>query len=279
MKKIVNINAFAFLLMGISVISCGNDPVAPAEKKVVVEEDIETPELTYSVVAVHRHDTSAYTEGLFFHEGKLFESTGAASNVPGTRSTIGIADLKTGKLNIKAELDKTIYFGEGIQYFDNKIYMLTYTNQACFVFDAKNYNRINQFSYPNREGWGMTTDGEHLIFSDGTANLTYARPDNFSIVKTIAVTEGGYEVLHLNELEYVKGYIYANVWLTNRIVKIDPATGKVVAALHLTALSDRAHRRYPQQHEMNGIAFDPVSQHFFVTGKMWAVVYELFVPL
>jgi len=275
MKKINNLQLFVLLAFVGLLTSCGNEhPVAP-EKKVALDEDTETPVLSYSVVAVHRHDSSAYTEGLFFNEGKLYESTGAASNVPGTRSTIGLADLKSGKLNVKVELDKDTYFGEGIQVLDNKIYMLTYTNQTCFVFDAKNYNRINQFSYPNKEGWGMTTDGEQLIFSDGTCNLTFVSPQTFSVVKTMPVTEGGYELVHLNELEYVNGFIYANVWLTNRIVKIDAATGKVVAALDLNSLTEQARKRYPNQHEMNGIAVNPETGHLFVTGKMWTSVYEL----
>lgn len=265
----------ALLVLGSLITACGTEhPTAP-EKKVVVEEEPETPSLSYSVVAVHNHDSSAYTEGLYFDQGKLFESTGAASNVPGTRSTIGIVDRKKGQLQVKVELDKSTYFGEGIQVFENKIYMLTYTNQTCFVFDAKTYNRINQFSYPNKEGWGMTTDGKQLIFSDGTCNLTFVSPDNFSVLKTLPVTEGGYELLNLNELEFVNGFIYANVWLTNRIVKIDASNGKVVATLDLTSLVERARKRYPNQHELNGIAIDPATGHLFVTGKMWAVLYEL----
>ena len=279
MKNTHYIRTLALSILLLLFGSCGNEKPVKAEKKVTVEEDPVTPVIDFSVVATHRHDSSAYTEGFLFYEGKLFESTGAASNVPGTRSTIGIADLKTGQLQVKTELDKNIYFGEGIQFFENKLYMLTYTNHTCFVFDTKKFNKINQFSYSNKEGWGMTSDGKHLIFSDGTCYLTYVTPQTFEVTKTLPVTENGYELVHLNELEYVKGFIYANVWLTNRIVKIDPASGKVVGSMDLGYLSDQAHRRYPNQHEMNGIAYDPSTGHLFVTGKMWAVVYELSLAL
>lgn len=265
-------------VLAISSCSENKKPETAVEKTEVVEDKI-TPMIQYTVVARHPHDTLSFTEGLLFHEGKLYESTGAPANLPYTRSTIGLIDRSNGKLQIKAEIDRKTYFGEGMLILNNKVYQLTYQNQVGFIYDLKSFNRIGQFGYLNKEGWGMTTEGKHLIFSDGTCNLTFMDPETLKAVKTLAVSEGGYEVYHLNELEYVNGYIYANIWMTNRIVKIDPANGEVVGTFDLTTLFEQSKLRYPDLNELNGIAFDAASGHFFVTGKLWPDLYELQIPL
>jgi glutamine cyclotransferase len=270
----------ATLIIGLGLWSCGEPTTHQAETKPVKEAEIkETPSIQYTLVARHPHDTTAYTEGLLMHEGKLYESTGAPTHLAQTRSTIGLVDRQTGKLQIKAEIDRKIYFGEGMLILNNKVYQLTYQNQVGFIYDFKNFNRIGQFSYQNKEGWGMTTEGKHLIFSDGTCNLTFLDPETLQQVKTLAVTEGGYEVYQLNELEYINGFIYANIWMTNRIVKIDPANGQVVAALDLTPLFEQSKTRYAGLNEMNGIAFDVSTGNVLVTGKLWPDLYELKLPL
>jgi glutamine cyclotransferase len=208
--------------------SCGPDGPPPGS----VPESLPLPTtrvaINYEVVKVYPHDPTAFTEGLFFHDGKLYESTGAPDHLPKARSSFGIVDTSTGKLNIKVELDKKTYFGEGLAQANNKLYWLTYTNQVCFVYDDKTYKRIGQFNYPNEQGWGLINIDGQLVMSDGTYNLTYFDPETFSITKTLAVTKDGYALDHINELEYINGYIYANVWMTNVIVKIDPSTGVVV---------------------------------------------------
>src|SRR5690606_697823 len=149
------------------------------------------------------------------------------------RSLIGKMDLKTGEMDVKVELDKTKYFGEGIAILNNKLYQLTYKNRQDFIYDAKTFKRLGEFSYKNLEGWGLTTDGKHIIMSDGTSVITFIDPASMQPVKTINVTKYGESEQLINELEYIDGFIYANVWLSNFIVKIDPATGEIVGRLNL----------------------------------------------
>jgi glutaminyl-peptide cyclotransferase len=261
--------AAIFLLL----FSCGPENKSESMDEVPVVQP--TPVIPYTIVARYPHDVTAFTEGLLFHEGKLFESTGAPSNLPETYSCFGIVDLETGKINRKAELDKKIYFGEGILLLNDNIYQLTYTNQICFIYDAKTFAKKGQFSYPNKEGWGMTTDGTYMIFSDGTESLTYIDPGTYSVVKQINVTENGFAVTNLNELEYINGYIYANVWMSNDIVKINPETGEVVGKLVLDLLFKEARAKNPKSAETNGIAYDAIKDRIVVTGKLWPVIFEI----
>jgi len=221
------------------------------------------------------HDTTAFTEGLLIHDGKLFESTGASEDVPQTKSLFGMVDLSTGKIYIKAELDKKKYFGEGITFLNGKIFQLTYKTKVGFIYNATTFQKIREFTFPSKEGWGMTTDGEHLIMSDGTDLLTYLDPNDLHTVKTISVSEKGNALEYLNELEYIHGFIYANVWTTNFIVKINPADGKVVGKLDLTSLAMEAKQIYPASLEMNGIAYDSIANKVYVTGKLWPKIFEI----
>lgn len=231
--------------------------------------------IPFKVAATHPHDTTLFTEGLFVHEGKMYESTGSPDNIPFTRSLVGILDLKTGKLDKKIELDRSIYFGEGIVLLNNKLYQLTYQNQKGFIYDGTTFQKTGEFSFANKEGWGFTTDGKRLIMSDGTPVLTFLNPDNLKPESTLTVRENGNPVTNLNELEYIKGFIYANIWMTNYIVKIDPATGNIVGKLNLNDLSTEAHNKYHNAQEMNGIAYDAATDKIYVTGKMWPTIYEV----
>ncbi len=244
-----------------------NTPQAPAE--------IPTPALHYTIANRYPHDELAFTEGFLFYNGILYESTGSPDNLPQTQSFIGSVDLKTGKINKKVELDRSVYFGEGIVFLNNKVYQLTYKNQLGFYYDAKSFKKLGQFTYANEEGWGMTTDGTSLIMSDGTHQLTYLDAFTLKPSKTITVTEKDFFVQHLNELEYINGFIYANIWLTNNIVKIDPQTGKVVGKLDLSNLVYEVKSTHPGAAELNGIAFNKDNGHVYVTGKMWPTIYEL----
>lgn len=268
MKKNISV-LFAILFF---TIACNND-IKKEEKTVVINNAV--PILGYEIINTFPHDTNSFTEGFLVHDGKLFESTGATSQLPQTRSLFGIVDLQTGKIDVKAELDKTKYFGEGIVILNNKIYQLTYQTKIGFIYDAKTYKKIGEFTFPSNEGWGFTTDGTYLIMSDGTNMLTYLDPENLSKVKSIAVSENGYALDYLNELEYINGFIYANVWGKNSIVKIDTANGAVVSKMDLTSLAEEAKKISDGSKEMNGIAYDAVNNKIYVTGKMWPKIYEI----
>lgn len=246
-----------------------NDPVdAP-------EEEVTIPVISYSVKKNLPHDTQSFTEGLLVHNGQIFESTGSPQESPELRSVIGIVDTLTGKLAVKTELDRKVYFGEGIVILNDKIYQLTYKNQQGFVYDLKTFQKIKDFRFNSVEGWGMTTDGKQLIMSDGTSILTYLDPETLEPVKKLNVTDGGYQRNYLNELEWIKGFIYANVWGTTEIVKIDPATGNVVGRMDMKRLFDEAATQYPEATDMNGIAYDAATDRIYVTGKLWPYIYEI----
>ncbi len=255
------------------IFSCG-DPKKEEPKTAELPKVKPIPVISYKLVATYSHDTTAFTEGFLFHDKNLFESTGDVDYLPQTKSTLGIVDLNSGKLNVKVEIDRDLYFGEGMVILNNKIYQLTLQSHVGFIYDAKTYKKIGQFNYTN-EGWGLTTDGKNIIMSDGTYNLTYLDPNDQKVIKTLAVTEGGYGLDHLNELEYIKGFIYANVWMTNYIVKIDPENGEVVGKIDLDDLNVKSKAKKPRCMEMNGIAYDSIADRILVTGKMWPDIFEI----
>jgi glutamine cyclotransferase len=233
------------------------------------------PYLNFSVGSVLKHDATSYTEGFLFHDHQLFESSGAAEEFPQTRSMAGIVNMTTGKIDTKIELDKKKYFGEGIAFFKNKLYQLTYRSHTGFIYDAATFKPLDSFHFQNAEGWALTTDSNSLIMSDGTSTLTWLDPASCKPVKTLAVTENGAALDSLNELEYINGYLYANRYLKNYIVKIDPATGKVVGKLDLTSLVEAEHVRNPNGDVLNGIAYDRDNDKIYVTGKLWSGIYQL----
>ncbi len=231
--------------------------------------------INYKVVNIFPHDINSFTEGLFFYDGRLFESSGAPEELPETQSVLGVLNLKSGKLEIKNKLDKKKYFTEGVAYLKNKIYQLTYKSQKCFVYDSKNFKKIKEFKYSNKEGWGLTADDKNLIMSDGSSLLFYIDTLNFKTVKTLNITFNNKPVKNLNELEYVNGFVYANIWLTNLIVKIDVKTGNIIGLIDLSPLKKMALQKNENSQETNGIAYDKKSDTFFVTGKMWPYVFQI----
>ncbi|MBA4239926.1 MAG: glutamine cyclotransferase [Sphingobacteriaceae bacterium] len=278
MKKISLI--ISLVVISLVITSC--EPENPKENNVVppvTNNAPEIPQISYSVENQFPHDINSFTEGFLFHDGKLYESTGATENLPQTKSLFGEVDLKTGKIDVKAELDRNIYFGEGIAFLNGKVFQLTYKNQMGFIYDGKTFKNIGKFTYTNREGWGLTTDGKSLIMSDGTSYITYLDPTSFAVTKTLDVAENNYVVENINELEFIKGFIYANIWMTNVIVKIDPNTGDVVAKIDLNDLARQSKEKHPGSLEMNGIAYDSISNKIVVTGKMWPTIYEIKFPL
>lgn len=225
--------------------------------------------IPYSVKAQWKHDTEAFTQGLVIHEGKLYESTGQEGS-----SWIGIVNINTGEIDKKVTLDAQ-YFGEGITILNNKVYQLTWKTKKGFVYDLKTFNRVGEFAYDS-EGWGITHDGKNLIMSDGSDKLNFLDTTSLKSVRTLEVTdqEGG-AVSNLNELEYVEGFVFANLWQTNTIVKIDPSTGKVVGRMDLTQLATDARARSPKVDVLNGIAYHATTKLFLVTGKYWPMTYVL----
>ncbi|MBL0742679.1 glutaminyl-peptide cyclotransferase [Chryseolinea lacunae] len=228
--------------------------------------DTETPAdtlaLSYSVLKTLPHDTEAYTEGLLIHQGKVLESTGLNG-----KSWVAEVDPGSGVHTKKIVLDNQ-YFGEGIAVLHNKLYQLTYKTQIGFIYDATTYKQIGEFKY-EPEGWGMTHDNKNLIMSVGTEKLYYLDTTNLSVARTLTVTNEGQKLKNINELEFVDGYIFANVYETSWIVKIDPATGKVVGRVDLSPLTEEVRRMSPNIDYLNGIAYDPNSKAFLVTGKNW----------
>jgi glutaminyl-peptide cyclotransferase len=263
------------LLFSLTVIlgiqSCNSQHSTPEVIKTA--EDI--PALSFNVAAVLPHDTLSFTEGFLFHNGQLYESTGSPQDMEQTRSVFGPVNLQTGKIDIKGEIDRKKYFGEGIAFFNNRIFQLTYQNQICFVYDEKTLKKIGQYNFSNKEGWGFTKDSTCLIMSDGTDVLTYLNPDNFQVVKKLHVTANNYAVENVNEPEYIHGYIYANIWPTDKVIKIDPATGNIVGKFDFSELKQRALGRNPQSMETNGIAYDPATDKIYVTGKMWPFIFQI----
>jgi glutaminyl-peptide cyclotransferase len=247
----------------------GNDKLVDHSK------NNEIPIINYIYSNSYPHDINSFTEGFLLYEGKLYEGTGATSELPQTRSLFGEVNLSTGKIEVKAELDREKYFGEGITFLKGKVYQLTYRTKVGFIYDATSFKKIGRFTIPSNEGWGLTTDETNLIMSDGTNKLTYLDPTTLQVVKTVAVTENGYVKDYLNELEYIHGYIYANIWTTNTIVKIDPKVGKVVGKLDLSSLAYDAKSIYAGSLEMNGIAYDSKTDKMLVTGKLWPKIYEV----
>lgn len=257
--------------------ACGNEKKAPVETPVeaVAASEANPALINFGVVKTLPHDTTAFTEGLLLHNGKLYESTGSPDDMPQTRSVVGEVDLQTGKLNVKVEIDRDQYFGEGIVFLNGKLYQLTYLNKKGFVYDAATFKRIGDFTFPSNEGWGMTTEGKHLIMSDGTSTITFLDPNTYKPVKELNVQDSNGPVANINELEYIKGFLYANVYTTNQIIKINPENGQVVGRMDLSSLAQDALRKNSNALEMNGIAYDSVSGNVYVTGKFWPTMYAI----
>lgn len=264
MKKLI-----LTILITCLLFSCANDRKEP------VAEDPGAPLIPFGVNAYLPHDTSLFTEGLLVHNGQIVESTGSPEELPASRSLIGIYDMPTGKFAIKAELDREKYFGEGVVILGGRVYQLTYKNQKAFVYDARTFRLVDSFSYKNVEGWGLTTDGTSLIMSDGTSVLTWIDPETYKVTKTMEVTDNGVAVRNLNELEFIEGFIYANVWTTNFIVKIHPDDGKVAGKLDLGLLAYESRMKNSRVDVANGIAYDSATKKVYVTGKMWPTIYEI----
>jgi len=218
------------------------------------------------VVSEYPHDSGAYTQGLFFNGPDFIESTGGWGT-----TTLRKVDLSSGKVLRKLDFARK-YFGEGSVVLGDKLYMLTWTNKVAFIYDASTFEYLQTYSYP-RDGWGITTDGKSLIASDGSSKLYFLGPD-FKLQKTVDVTLNGKPLKFLNELEYIDGKVWANVYTTDMIVIINPSTGVVEARIDCTGLLPQS-LRAPTTDVLNGIAFDPATGKIYLTGKNWPRLYEV----
>jgi len=228
------------------------------------------PEYTFEVVHSYPHDRTAFTEGLFYLDGFLYESTGieGASSVRKVR-------LETGEVVQRHDLPSA-YFGEGIIHWKDRLIQLTYKTEVGFVYNLSTFETERRFEYPG-EGWAMTQDGKNIFMSDGTAQIRIWDPETLQELRRITVTDQGQPVPNVNELEWVKGEIYANIWETDRIARIDPATGRVVGWIDLAGLlSPNERLAGPEGTDvLNGIAYDAKGNRLFVTGKRWPKLFEI----
>ena len=226
-----------------------------------------TPTYSFDVVQSYPHDPKAFTQGLVWHENRLFESTGQVGT-----SSIREVELNSGRVIRQQDLDAP-HFGEGIVLLGEQLFQITWTSGKAFVYDWKRFTRTGEFTYEG-EGWGLTTDGAAIIMSNGTSSLVWRDPATFAVQKTITVTDHGTPVSQLNELEWVKGEIWANIWQSEQIARIDPATGNVTGWIDLKGILPSIDRTGSED-VMNGIAYDAARDRLFVTGKLWSKLYEI----
>ena len=226
-----------------------------------------TPVYGYEVVNTFPHDPGAFTQGLIYHDGALVESTGIES-----RSTLRRVELRTGKVLLKVDVPP-YFFAEGLTLFGGKLYQLTWKGEKGFVYDAASLRKVGEFPYRG-EGWGLTHDADSLILSDGSDQLRFIDPSDYRVKRTLSVRDGDAPVYELNELEYVKGEIYANVWHQDRVARIDPQTGLVRGWIDLKGLLRPGETSDPEA-VLNGIAYDEAGDRLFVTGKLWPKLFEV----
>lgn len=257
--------SLVFLLLGCGGASSDHPPVSTNLPTRVSGKPL--PEYGYQVVNSFPHDPRAFTQGLEFENGFLYESTGQKG-----QSSLRKVELTTGKVLHKIELDPQL-FGEGMTIWKDEIVQLTYQEHLGLVYDRATFQPRRQFTYPG-EGWGLTHNAEHLIMSNGTSELWFLDPKNYEIVRRLEVTANGQPVLDLNELEWVEGEVFANIWCKEIIARIDPHSGQVVGWIDLGGLR-QADPAAEGNDVLNGIAYDARGKRLFVTGKHWARMYEI----
>jgi glutamine cyclotransferase len=222
---------------------------------------------SYKVIHTYPHDEQAFTQGLIFIDGQLYESTGLNGH-----STLRMDDLETGKVLQHIDVPAQ-YFAEGLTNWHSNLVQLTWKAHTAFVYDRFSFRLLKTLHYDG-EGWGLTQDGKNLILSDGSATLRFLNPETFQVVRRINVTDQGQPVKELNELEYIHGQIYANVWYSNKIARISPQTGKVLGWIDLSDLVSSLGLQN-QDAVLNGIAYDAQHDRLFITGKLWPKLFEI----
>ncbi len=274
MQKLCNLTIVGVLIFGLCGCYSANIKEEKGAPKGVGQACMEEilsqdtiPVFTYKIIKTYPHDVTSYTEGLLIHDGYLFEGTGRYG-----QSRLLKIDLETGKVIQQQKLSAR-YFGEGIMVFQDQIFQLTYKSNIGFVYDKNSFDLKKSFNYP-AQGWGMTANSTELIMSNGSAALIFLDPKTLKQKRYIIVSDEKSEIGFLNELEYVNGEVYANIWKKDLIARISPKTGKVTAWIDLTGINpDPANSKYP--YVLNGIAYDKKSGHLIITGKCWPELYEI----
>jgi glutamine cyclotransferase len=222
---------------------------------------------TYQIVHTYPHDQNAYTQGLFYLDGHLYESTGLNG-----QSSLRTDELQTGRI-LQLHDVPAKYFAEGLAPWGNTLVQLTWQNHVALVYDRSTFQFLRTLPYEG-EGWGLTADDKEMILSDGTATLRFLDPTTFKVLRRVTVTDHGKPVTQLNELEFIHGEVYANIWHADRIARISPATGRVLGFIDLTGLLPASERSSPEA-VLNGIAYDAARDRLFVTGKLWPSLFEI----
>lgn len=264
MKKL-----FYLLIYSIVISSCQTNAGSDNGEQNKVQAMQEPVNIPFQVLNIFPHDTSSYTQGLIWHEGNLWEGTGWL-----TESKLLLTDFKTGKAIKSIKLPDN-EFGEGITILNKKIYQLTWTDHKVYVYDLKTLKQEKVFDWPY-EGWGITTDSNALLVSTGGSNIYWIDPASFKIIKTLGVSDNNGYVDSINELEWVNGFIYANKYLTDYILKIDPSTGLVIGRINLSGLLQQSNQPIVTNTDvLNGIAYNPTTGNLLITGKRWPALYEI----
>jgi glutamine cyclotransferase len=232
------------------------------------------PVYNYQIVKTFPHDPKAFTQGLIVHNGFFYEGTGGRKSNDNFFSSVRKVEIETGKVLQKYDLPDP-FFGEGITIFNGKIYQLTWKENTAFVYDLNDFKLLKEIKYLG-EGWGLTHDGTNLIMTDKTHVIRFVNPETFETVRTIVVLdEKGKPIPDINELEYIKGEIWANVWQEDWIIRIDPATGKLLGRIDFTKLVEEQFDKNSKADVLNGIAYDEATDRIFITGKLWSNVFEI----
>jgi glutamine cyclotransferase len=267
-RWLLGLAASSFLLAALALLGgAGTGSCARYLPRVAIPQKAAAiPVLRTNVVRTYPHDRRAFTQGLEYYRGYLYESTGIAG-----QSTLRKVMLQTGEVVQSVALPLE-YFGEGLTIFHGKIYQLTWLSRKGFIYELRSFRQVGEFPY-DTEGWGLTHDDASLILSDGTNKIRYIDPVSFLVTRTIEVYAGGQAVVNVNELEYINGEIFANIWHTPRIARIDARSGQVIAWIDLTEIA--AKEQNGEEGVLNGIAYDKTGDRLFVTGKNWAKVLEI----
>lgn len=264
MKKLL-----AFTFIALFFVACTNN-TADTDAEPVTNSVAPPATINYNIIATYPHDTSSYTQGLIWQDNSLYEGTGLEG-----QSRLMKVDLKNGKASKSVPLDASV-FGEGITILNDKLYQLTWQNHKVYVYDAKTLKKLKEFSWEH-EGWGLTHNGTDLIVSTGESNLYFVDPETFKINRILGVTDSNGPVGSLNELEYIDGSIYANIYTSDYIIKIDPSNGHVTGKMDFSNLLAKSGKHVDPDNQLvlNGIAYDSAKKSMYVTGKKWPLMFEV----
>lgn len=244
------------------------DIIQTLTRFVIIYSDIKPKTLNYKLIHTFPHDDQAFTQGLLYDNGVLYEGTGQEAG-----SSLRQVELETGKVIRQHNLEPSL-FGEGITLYKDRIYQVTWTNKVGFIYNKSDFSVINKIYYPS-QGWGLTTANDRIVMSDGTNILYFFEPEMFTVVSRLEVYDNEKQLDQLNELEYINGEIWANIWQTDLIARIDPSSGRVNSYVDLSSIFPESRRREVNADVLNGIAFDPEGKRIFVTGKRWPKLYEI----